>query len=246
MHKYKSIIYILLILSCVTCSYPLSQSSGVEEQAKKGDTINIGDFTYIIGPADVLEVSVWRHPDLTTQAVVRPDGRIAFPLIDEIYACNITPEALKKEITIRLSKIIQEPKVTVNVVSFQSKKIFVIGEVGRPGVYPFDGNEGIFEAISKAGGYTRDTAALRSVMLIKGGNSPKQKVIKANILNLIQKADLSQNYKLEAGDIVYVPKTLISDIDKFIDQFFAQTDPVLKYYLDLYDVRNPSRRWGGL
>ncbi|MFA5286743.1 MAG: hypothetical protein WC394_00510, partial [Candidatus Omnitrophota bacterium] len=96
------------------------------------------------------------------------------------------------------------------------------------------------------GGYTRETAALKSVILIRQGYSSKPKVIKANILKLIQKADVSQNYKLEAGDIVYVPKTLISDLDQFIDQFFAQTSPVLKYYLDLYDVRHPSRRWGGL
>jgi len=213
-----------------------------EEQSKAN--LYSGDFTYIIGPADVLEISVWRHPDLTTQVTVRPDCKIAFPLIEEVSACNVTPQSLKKELASKLKRVIQDPEVTVNILNFQSKKIFVIGEVGRPGLYPFDGNEGVFEAITKAGGYNRETAALRSVMLIRRGYSDKPKVLKANILNLIKKADASQNFKLETGDIVYVPKTFISDVNQFINQFFTQTDPVLKYYLDVYDVRHPSRRWG--
>lgn len=229
---------ILFIISFVAISL---QAAVAEEKVEK--SLYSGEFTYVIGPGDVLEINVWRHPDLNTQATVRPDGKVSFPLIEEIYACNISPSALKKEIAKKLSKFIQDPEVTVNVLTFQSKKFFVMGEVNMPGVYPFEGSEGAFEAISKAGGYKQNTAALKSVMLIRKGYSSKPEVLRLNIYKLITKGDLSQDVKLDAADIIFVPKTFIADIDTFIDQFFTKTDPVLKYYLDIYDVKHPGRRY---
>jgi polysaccharide export outer membrane protein len=203
-----------------------------------------GEFSYIIGPGDVLEINVWRHPDLTTQARVRPDGKIAFPLIDEVYVGNVTPEALKKEIATKLSTSIRDPRVTVNVLSFQSKKLFVLGEVNRPGVYPFEGRVSVLDALSKAGGYNGDTAALKSVIVIKRGNTVKPQAKRVNILDVITKGDVGQDIFLGASDIVFVPKTFISNLDSFIDRFITKTDPVLRYYLDIIDIdqRTPGGR----
>ena len=122
--------------------------------------IYTGEFTYQIGPGDSIQINVWQHPDLNMQIRVRPDCKIAFPLIDEINVFNMTTEALKKELTVKLSRIIQDPEVTVNAVGFQSKKFFVLGEVNQPGVYPFEGRERVLDAISKAMGYKEESAAL--------------------------------------------------------------------------------------
>lgn len=202
-----------------------------------------GDFTYIIGPGDVLQVNVWRHSDLNTKARVRPDGKISFPLIEEVSVLDLTPAQLKKEIAQKLSRLIRDPEVFVNVVSFQSKKIFVLGEVKRPGVYPFEGRVSILDAISKAFGY-KETAALKSVIVIKRGHTSQPEALRLNIWNLITKGDIGQDKFLEAGDIVFVPKTFIANVNQFIDQFFTKTDPVLKYYLDIIDIdqRTPAGR----
>ncbi len=199
-----------------------------------------GEFTYQIGPGDVIQINVWQHPDLTMQVRVRPDCKIAFPIVDEIDVNNLTPEELKKELTQKLGRIIRDPEVTVNVIEFESQKIFVLGEVNQPGVYPFEGRERVLDAISKAKGYKEDTAALRSIIIIKNGTDVHARAIKVNLWNFIKKGDVRQNVLLEPGDVVFVPKTLISDVDKFIDQFFTQTDPVLKYYLDIYNIRKPG------
>ena len=199
-----------------------------------------GEFTYQIGPGDTIQINVWRHPDLEMKIKVRPDCKIAFPLIDEINVFNMSPETLKQELTTKLGKIIRDPEVTVNILGYQSKKFFVMGEVNQPGVFPFEGQERVLDALSKAGGYKEESAALKSVIVIKRGYDTKPKVIRVNILDLIKKGDSKQDILLEPGDIVFVSRTFISNLNKFIDQFFTKTDPVLKYYLDIYNIKNPG------
>ncbi|MFH1063094.1 MAG: polysaccharide biosynthesis/export family protein [Candidatus Omnitrophota bacterium] len=203
-----------------------------------------GSFTYIIGPGDELEIKVWRHPDLTTEVRVRPDGKISFPLINEIFAANLTPEQLKQKIARDISNTIRDPNIIVNVKSFKSKKIFVLGEVNIPGVYPYEGRATVLEAISKAAGYKKDTAALKSVIIISRGYTSKPEAKRVNVWDIIHSAKVENDIVLDAGDVVFVPTTFIADVNTFIDQFFTKTDPVLKYYLDIIDIdqRTPAGR----
>ncbi len=237
------------MFACFFMAYSIIAARAGEElilgqkQAAVDNALYGGNFAYIIGPGDTLEINVWRHPDLTTQVTVRPDGKISFPLIDEISVSNISPGALKNDIAKRLSTIIQEPQVTVNVLSFQSKKFFVLGEVNNPGLYPFAGGEGVLDGIAKAGGYKQDTAALKSVILIRRGYGSKPETLRLNIYNLITKGDITQDVKLDTADVIFVPKSFIANVNTFVDQFFTKTDPVLRYYLDIYDVKNPGRRY---
>jgi polysaccharide export outer membrane protein len=232
---------IIILFIFINALLALAQEQSIKEnQTIFSNEVYDGEFTYIIGPGDTLEINVWRHPDLRTQAKVRPDGKISFPLIEEIYVCNLTPSVLKKEIVQRISRIIRDPEVTINVIGFESKKYFVLGEVYRPGVYPFEGRVRVLEAISRAAGYKEDTAALKSVIIIKKGYTPNPKAIRVNLWSVINKADISQDVFLEPGDIIFVPKTFIANLNKFIDQFFTKTDPVLQYYLDIYNIREPG------
>lgn len=147
---------------------------------------------------------------------------------------------MKKEIAQQINRIIRDPEVIVNVVGFESKKYFVLGEVYRPGVYPFEGKVRVIEAISRAAGYKEDTAALKSIIVIRRGYTTNPKAMRVNILNVIRKGDISQDIFLEPGDIVFVPKTFIANLNKFIDQFLTKTDPALQYYLDIYNIRQPG------
>jgi polysaccharide export outer membrane protein len=230
--------FILCIFIFVLSNLCYAQVDNVKIDS--GPEVYTGEFTYQIGPGDTIQIKVWRHPDLDMEVRVRPDCKIAFPLVNEIDVRNVTTETFKKELTDKLSRIIRDPEVTVNVVGFESKKIFVLGEVNQPGVYPFEGQERVLDALSKAMGYKEETAALKSIIIIKRGGAPRPRAVRVNILDLIKKGDIKQDVLLEPGDIIFVPRTFISNINKFIDQFFSKTDPVLKYYLDIYNIRNPG------
>src|SRR5690242_17563869 len=107
-----------------------------------------GEETYVIGATDVLQISVWKEPDVSTTVTVRPDGKISMPLVADVQASGQTPEALSKELTEKLSKFISAPKVTVVVQQANSHKIFVVGQVLRPGSYSLLPNMTVLQAIS--------------------------------------------------------------------------------------------------
>lgn len=198
------------------------------------------NFLYIIGPGDALEILVWRHPDLTAKVVVRPDGKFSYPFVGEVRALDLTVPQLSEILASGLAPIVNQPVVTVNLLALQSQKIFVLGEVNRPGVYPFEGRVTVVEALSKAAGYKTDSAALNSVMVIRKGAVHPSQGFRLNISNVIQKGDFSQDMYLLPGDIVFVPKTFIANVTTFINEFFTKTNPVVQYYLDVYNATNPG------
>lgn len=237
---------LLVVITATGCSTAQKKSSApvITNQEDVSQTSSAPkppvetDFSYIIGPGDVIKISVWRHPDLMNEITVQPDGKISFPIVHEVKAAGLTPAELENTLSNSLSRIIKDPDVAISVTYFGSQKIFVLGEVGRAGIYPFPGNITILDAISYAGGYL-DSAALDSIVLIRGGTAKR-----INLAKLLNKADFSQNVPLLSGDIIFVPKSFIAQIDKFVDLFFTKTDPVLKYYLDALDIRhyNSSNR----
>jgi polysaccharide export outer membrane protein len=112
------------------------------------------DNFYLIGPGDVLEISVWNEPDLTKKLVVPPDGVISFPLIDPIKVTNLTITALKKVVTKRLSEYVPDATVTVLLIGINSLKAYVIGKVKNPGEYPITLETSVLQILAKAGGLT--------------------------------------------------------------------------------------------
>ena len=239
MKKRAVILGLIVFLSAVSSSRAAKDISP-DKQQESQDSLYSGTLTYLVGPGDVLEIKVWRHSDLDITAVVRPDGKISFPLVGNVNVCDLTTDDVEKAIESGLSATLNQPKVNVNVRSFQSKKIFVLGEVNKPGVYPFEGRVTVLDALSKASGYKSDTAALKSVMVIRKGYSSKPEVLRLNVYEVIAKGRFSQNIYLQPYDIIFVPKSFIANVNTFVDQFFAKTDPALQYYLDIYEIGNPS------
>jgi polysaccharide export outer membrane protein len=152
-----------------------------------------------LGPEDVIEVSVWKEPDLSTTVTVRPDGRISLPQVSELDATGKTAAQLQVEITKQLQRYISEPSVTVMVKQINSLKISVLGEVRKPDVYRVKNRVTVLDAIAMAGGFT-DLARPNKVVVLRTTPTAQQR-IPVDIKKLV--ADPKPFY-LEPGDTVYV------------------------------------------
>jgi polysaccharide export outer membrane protein len=158
---------------------------------------------YIIGQGDVLEVFVWRNEQLSREILVRPDGMISLPLLQDIRAEGLTVLQLKDEITRRFSEYLENPRVTVIVKQIGSYKVSVLGRVVRPGVYPITGDTTIVEAISMAGGFT-EWANKRKITLIRDEAGTK-KNYRINYKKIESGKDPRHNVVLKRGDTIIVP-----------------------------------------
>ena len=170
-----------------------------EEDLKKTVGAPIDPKTYVIGAEDVLMIRVWREPDLTGMVGVRPDGMISLPLLGDLQAGGVTPEKLAEKIKEGYIKYVTEPEVMVQVTQVNSKKYFVMGEVGRPGQYMLVVPTTISQALTIAGGF-REYADTKNILILRG---PKR--YKFNFREWVQGKNLAQNILLESGDQIIIP-----------------------------------------
>jgi len=157
---------------------------------------------YKLGPEDVLRVSVWENKDLTLDLVVRPDGKISMPLIQDVVAEGRTAAELADTIQQKLLVFIKDPQVSVIVLQVNAPKYYVIGNVAKPGTYSLRGETSILQALALAGGFT-PFASTRSIKLIRN-SSGKQEVRKVNYNDMIDEGG-EGNYLLMSGDTIVVP-----------------------------------------
>ena len=159
---------------------------------------------YVLSQNDVLEIMLWGYPELTRTAVVQPDGMISLPLGGQIVAAGKTLEELRAGIVQELKKTLaalEDNQVSVTVISFGTFNISVLGEVRSPGLYPLSGKVDVLKAISVASGLT-DKAGLKNAMIIR----ENQEITPVDLEKLLNQNDLSQNYELNSGDSLYIPK----------------------------------------
>lgn len=157
---------------------------------------------YKIGPEDVLYVSVWENRELTLEVVVRPDGMISLPLVQDVQAEGLTSAELADVLYQKLLVYLKEPQVSVIVKQVNAPKVYVLGNVARPGPYPLRSEMSILQALSLAGGFTQ-FASPRSIKLVRG-TGLKQEVRKVNYYRLIDDNG-EGNYLLKPGDTIVVP-----------------------------------------
>jgi len=184
---------------------------------------------YVMGPGDQLEVSVWNHPEFTRTIRIRPDGKISLPLIENLNADGITPSKLSQNIHDQLLKYIKEPTVSVIVMEYKSKNILVIGDIIKPGLYQYEGNMTVFDAIGMAQGYNPH-AQLKSILVVRGAYNNEPMFYIANLYKAIHDGDASENITLQPKDIVYVPKNFIGNVADFTDFYISRIQPVATSY----------------
>lgn len=176
-------------------------------------------FEYTISEADVLYILIWQEETLSQEVIVRPDGKISFPLAGDVPAAGLTFTQLKEELTKRLKDYIKYPVVSISLKKLGGKKVIVLGEVGSAGVYSVTGKSTILEAIGCAGGFTPH-AVPSSTILIRGGlQNPKG--MRLNLTRAIDRADMNQNVVLQSEDIIYVPKKFIANVNYALTQILG-------------------------
>jgi polysaccharide export outer membrane protein len=158
---------------------------------------------YIIGPGDVLDISVWKDETLTRSVVVLPDGKISFPLIGEVIASGKTVAKLKKEIEEKLSAFVPDVILSFEVKQVNSMLIYVIGRVNNPGRFLLNTNVNVLQALSMAGGLT--PFAKRDKIKIFRHEGDKTQIFKFHYDDVVEGKDLEQNIILKKGDVVVVP-----------------------------------------
>jgi polysaccharide biosynthesis/export protein len=161
------------------------------------------DPNYIIGPQDVLDISVWKENELTRTVPVRPDGKISMPLLNDVRAAGLTPNQLAAQITTSLKKFVTDPQVTVIVTQINSQRVYILGEVLRTGAYPLLPDMTILQALSSAGGFTQ--FANRKKIYMFRIESGKQVRFPFDYKAVIDGKQTNENVALRAGDTIVVP-----------------------------------------
>jgi polysaccharide export outer membrane protein len=179
----------------------------VKQEAPKADptpTANgatglaVDTKSYIIGPEDILMISVWREDSLSHQYGVRPDGKITVPLIKDVQAAGLTPVQLGEQLTQALSEYFNKPEITVSVIQINSKKFYISGEVNHPGQYSLVTSIKVFDALNAAGGF-KDFANKKKIVIIRG-----DKRIPFNYEEVLKGKNLQQNILVENEDTIVV------------------------------------------
>jgi polysaccharide export outer membrane protein len=173
------------------------------EDLKPAITPATTDPSYMIGAEDVLDVNVWKEPDLTRVVPVRPDGKITLPLINDVQAAGSTPQQLAASVTEKLRKFMTDPQVTVIVTQINSQRVFVIGEVLRAGAFPLVPGTTILQALANAGGFTT-FANVKKIHVMRTVNG-KQTELPFNYRDVVKGENSDQNIKLQPGDTIVVP-----------------------------------------
>ena len=158
---------------------------------------------YVIGPDDQLSVVYWREKDMSADVVVRPDGLISLPLLNDVQASGLTPEQLRASITKGATKFVEEPTVSVVVKAINSRRVFITGQVGKPGPYPLGAPTTVLQLITIAGGVA-EYADKGKIIVLRNENG-KQTTFKFNYADVTKGKNLAQNIELKPGDTVVVP-----------------------------------------
>lgn len=159
---------------------------------------------YLIGPDDVLKISVYREEDINRDVRVSSDGYISFPLLDKVKVEGLTVPELERVLAESLKKYLKNPQVTVFIQEYST--ISVTGQVNEPGSFPLRGELSVIEAIGLAKGFTK-IAGKNSVKIMRMENGQK-KTITVKVDDISRRGDKSKDVPLRRGDIVYVPESL--------------------------------------
>jgi polysaccharide export outer membrane protein len=158
---------------------------------------------YVIGPDDILSIVFWRDEAMTTDVVVRPDGKISLPVLNELQASGLTPEQLRERVIASALKYFAEPSVHVVVKQINSRKVFVTGEVAKPGTYALSSPMTVIQLLALAGGLN-EYAKKNDIAVIRTENGrPRRYPVKYG--DIIKGNNLQQNIELKVGDVVIVP-----------------------------------------
>jgi polysaccharide biosynthesis/export protein len=184
------------LLGCASSKYPPAPKAAATP-----------DYHYVIGPGDLVNIIVWRNPDLSTSVPVRPDGRVSVPLVEDLVCIGKDPTTLARDIEKVLSKYIRDPIVTVEVTGFvgpYSEQIRVIGEAAHPQGIPYKQNMTLLDVMIVVGGIT-DFADGNNARLLRASDG--NKLYNVRLKDLLRRGDISANVDVKPGDVLIIPQS---------------------------------------
>jgi polysaccharide export outer membrane protein len=194
----------LLALALPAAAQDKKQGAGPKAaQTAAQEAISAYGPEYLIGPGDILEISVWKEEALTKAVVVLPDGKISFPLIGQVQAAGRTVDDLKQEISRRIVKFAPKEEVNIEVKQVNSMLVYVIGRVNQPGRFVLNTNVDVLQALSIAGGL--NPFAKRSQIKVFRKEGGKTTILRFNYDEVTDGEKLEQNVTLKRGDVVVAP-----------------------------------------
>jgi polysaccharide export outer membrane protein len=217
----------VLLLLCTSCQTSRGGATIHEYPAAREET-------YRLQAPDEIAISVLPQSELDRTVTIRPDGKMSLPLIGDVVAEGTTPGELAGKLTEEFSKYVKNPSVSVIVTGFNSKKIYVVGEVFEQGAYPYTGEMTAFEAVEEAGSFTR-RASLGRVILVRG-DLKKPEVIDVNLRDVVKRGAKQKDLLLQPEDIVYVPPNGFARVGYIIEQILFPFTPIFGVGRDVSSV----------
>lgn len=161
------------------------------------------DESYIVGIADNLQISVWKEPDLSGPVVVRPDGMITLPVINDVYVVGLTTKQVQDILTEKLKPVVDEPQVTVIVRDIRSRRVYLVGQVGHPGAVALTGHETVLQVLAESGGPNPFGKSDKIYILRKSGDHEEK--LHFDYKKALKGADPKSDFELVNGDVIVVP-----------------------------------------
>jgi polysaccharide export outer membrane protein len=196
---------LFVLTACSSTPEMNASSSGGTKQQGSADAASP---LYLIGPGDTLNVFVWGDQELTTDVVVRPDGLITTPLVEDLQASGKTPTELARNLEERLSKFVKNPKVTVSVRQFvgrYTEQVRVVGQASQPQSIPYREGMTLLDVIIEVGGLTEFASGNNATVVRKINGKTTQYRVRLD--DLIRDGDISANVKMMPGDVLIIPET---------------------------------------
>lgn len=197
-----AVVFLTAIIQTIT---PEFADAGTAAKSPKAQETSKTDPSYVIGPEDVLEISVWKNSDLSKIVTVRPDGIISLPLIGDFQAAGLTPSQLRESIASKLAQYQKTVVVSVIVQDINSYKIYIVGEVNAPGMYQLKSNTSIVQAIALANGFTQFASKNKVLVIRKDNNGGGEERIKVRFSDLLDDKYPGSTLILRPGDTIFVP-----------------------------------------
>ncbi len=191
-----------VVLACVVPALAYSQTLAKASPSAQPPMATVQD-PYTVKPGDMLSIAVWKEPDLQGPVLVRPDGTFSFPLCGQIDARGKTVNELQQLVSERLRKFISDPVVTVSIQEVKGNKVYVLGQVNKPGEFIVNPRVDVMQALSMAGGTTA-FASLGEIVILRRTDAGQQ-ALPFRYADVARGRNLNQNIMLQAGDVVVVP-----------------------------------------
>jgi polysaccharide biosynthesis/export protein len=171
-------------------------------QSTNGTPASAVPADYVIGERDVLTIVFWKEKDLSAEVMVRPDGKISLPMLNDIVAVGLTPEQLAEQVAKSATKFVRDPSATVMVKAVNSRRVYVIGEVANPGAFPISSDMNVLQALAEAGGLL-EHANRGDIVVVREENGTERR-FQFDYDDVVRGRDTKQNIKLLPGDTILV------------------------------------------